>query len=1007
MDAQNRVTGTVLDQNGQPVESAVVQVKGTANGSVTDARGNWTLTGVEKGSTLQFSSIGYETQEIVYNGQDNIRFSVKEEMTSLDDAVVIGYGTVKKRDLTGSIASVDADKVMSKSPANVFQALQGAAAGVQVTTNSGAPGEGATIRIRGTATFGSGANPLYVVDNVPMGNINDLNPDDIASLEVLKDAASAAIYGSRSANGVIIITTKKGVEGHPRLDVKYKHGFGKVAHLVPQTTPASYRDYNSERRRVAGNNSNWNFIQDSLRWFINGDGNQYKYLLQTAQKDEINISLAAATDKFNYFVSGGYYNEKGVIVNSNYRRMTSRVNASYKVSDWLTLGNNFQLSFSRNDGVDMVSILNNVYTWLPYWNLFDAEGEIMPMVGGKWSTYAKAVLEKNESLAFNGVEQLWAEARISRHLKVRSNLSAYARYSQGSKFTPKKLVNATGHSSGYRSNTLNYNLLNEDYITYENEIGKHSFSVMAGMSFQSWTTDYSNLYGQDFNNDIIWTLNNATSFPSGGENTSTRQEHAMASFFARATYNFAGKYLLAGNLRYDGSSRFSQSRRWGFFPSASAGWRFSDEPFFQWAKPALVDGKIRASFGVTGNEDIANYASWPLYKSAGNYNGIGALAPNLTYADLGWERTAQYDLGVDLVFFRDRLTLGFDYYVKNTTDLLYNVQVPKETGYSSMTMNVGSIQNKGLEFSLNAKILQSRDWGWELGFNISHNNAVIQELADHAAFYTGTRSIVYVQEYHRLGEFYGIKHDGIFQYDESNAFDDNWNQLTPVFDASGTFDHYELNGATYTGTVNKKKLGSTVLKGGDVNWLDSPENLDGIIDWTSDKVLIGCSQPDVYGGLNSTLSWKNISLNMAFNYSFGGEIYNEAMYRRNGFSVGVGAPSDYFIANAWRYPGDDAEFPILNSKRSVNKQACTDFWIEDGSFIRLASARLSYSLPEQLTRKAFMKTASVYLYGTNLLTWTNYQGFDPEFGGDILAPGVDTGRYPRIREFGIGLNVGF
>jgi len=1006
LHAQNLVSGTVIDQNGVPVEGAVVKVKGTDRGTVTDAQGRWSLPGVKQGDSLEFSCIGYESSEIGFTGQSTVDFRVREESTVLDDVVVIGYGTVKKRDLTGSISSVDANTVMSKTPTNIFQALQGAAAGVQVTTNSGAPGEGATIRIRGTATFGSGANPLYVVDNVPMGNINDLNPEDVASLEILKDAASAAIYGSRSANGVILITTKKGVEGHPRLNVKYNHGFGHVAHLVPQTTPAAYRDYDRERRRNAGEKSNWKFDKDSLRWFNNSDGNQYKYLLQTAQKDEINVSLAAAKDRFNYYLSGSYYNEKGVIVNSLYQRMTTRMNASYKITDWLTMGNNFQFSFARNNGVDMVSILNNVYTWLPYWNLFDAEGDIMPMVGGKWSTYAKAVLEKNESIGFNGVEQIWAEAELGRHIKVRSNVSGYMRLNQSSKFTPKKLVNATGHSSGYRSNNLNYNLLNENYITYANTWGKHNFSLMGGMSLQTWTTDYSQLYGQDFNNDIIWTLNNATTFPAGNDNRSTREEHAMASFFARTTYSFASKYLLAANIRYDGSSRFSQSRRWGFFPSASAGWRFSDESFFEWAKPALVDGKLRASYGVTGNEDISNYASWPLYTSTNSYNGIGGLSPNLTYADLGWERTEQYDLGMDLVLLRSRLNLGFDYYVKNTTDLLYNVQVPKETGYSSMTKNVGSIRNNGWEFSLRSNIIQTRDWGWDVNFNISNNNAVILELADHTPFYTGTRSVVYVQENHRLGEFYGVRHDGIFPYDESNAFTDEWRQLTPIF-TNGTFDHYELDGSVYTGNVNQKKQGTTVLKGGDVNWLDSPENMDGKIDWTADKVLIGCSQPDVYGGFTSNLTFKGFSLSLAFNYSIGGEIFNEAMYRRNGFSVGVGAPSDYFINHAWRNPGDIAEFPILDSSRSCNKQACTDFWIEDGSFVRLSSARFTYNLPENIVRKAFMKSAAVYVYGNNLLTWTKYQGFDPEFGGDILAPGIDTGRYPRIREIGLGLNIGF
>lgn len=1005
--AQSNVSGTVLDQNQEPLVGALVHVKGTSNGTITDKQGKYVLNMVSPNQTLEVSCIGYETVSAVVGNRSVVDFTVKESSLQLDDVVVIGYGSVRKRDLTGSITSVDAEKIMAKNPVNIFEALQGAAAGVLVTTNSGAPGEGASISIRGTSTFGSGASPLYVVDEVPMTDISSINPSDIASMEVLKDAASAAIYGSRSANGVIIITTKKGEKDKPRVDVKYTHSMGEVAHLIPLTTPAQYRYFNSLRRSLISKKDNaWNLITDSLRWFANGSGDQFSQILRTSSKDEVNASVSGATDKMKYFLSAGYLNEDGIIINSKYSRLTTRMNASYKASDKLTIGNNFQFSYSKNDGVDMVNILNNCYTWLPYWNTFDVNGDVVGMVGGKWSSYAKATLQKQQSEEFRTSGRIYLQYDILPHLTFRSNLSGAMNLTRSLQFIPKRLVNATGHSNGYDNTYLNFNYMNENYLTYENSINDHNFSLMAGCSVQDWKIERARVTGQDFKNDIIYTLNNATVYPVG-DNYSNIEGHSMASLFLRGTYNWKSRYLFAGNIRYDGSSRFSKSKRWGFFPSASLGWRFSDESFMEWTKSFLSDGKIRASYGVTGNEDIANYESWSLYQSSGTYNGVGGLAPNLTYADLGWEQTSQFDLGVDLSFLKGRINVVADYYHKNTTNLLYSVQVPKETGFSSMTMNVGSMVNNGFEFSVSAGIIQTRDWNWDLSFNISHNNSVVGTLADHSPFYTGTRNIVYVQEGHRVGEFYGVRHDGVFSYDQSNAFDENWNQLTPVFNGD-TFSHYEINGTKYTGTVYQKKQGGQILKAGDVNWLDSPDDLDGDIDWTADKVLLGCAQPDVYGGLNSTLRWKDFSLNVVFNYSLGGDIYNEARYRRNGYGTSKCAPSPDWIANLWTKPGDVSLYPSAKTDRAQNKQACSDYWIEDGSFIRLSSLRLTYTLPEKLLNVVRLKSASVYVYGNNLLTWTNYSGFDPEFGsGSVLAPGIDTGKYPRTRLYGLGLNIGF
>ncbi len=1000
------VTGKVVDGEGQPVVGAMIQIKGTNVGTITDLDGLYSIK-AKGGDVLLFSSIGYnDLEKVLAEGAEVVDFQVEESATTLDDAVVVGYGTVKRRDLTGSVTSVDSKAILEKTPTNVFEALQGNAAGVQVMTNA-APGEEASIRIRGTATFGSGANPLYVVDEVPMTDISTINPNDIVSMEVLKDAASAAIYGSRSANGVIIITTRRGEEGHPRVDLKYNHGIGQISHLLPATTPQAYRYYNQQRRRWVPSGNNWRLITDSLRAFVNGDGNQAKYLLRIANKDEVNASVSAVTGKMNYFLSTGFLDERGIVVNTRFQRFTTRMNATYKATDNLTIGNNFQFTYSDQKGADEAMMVSNMYQWLPYYNLFLADGSPSPSVGGKISPYSQALLDVRQTKRFRATGQVFAELRLTDHLKFKANLSAEMNLRRQAFFRPKALLNASGINYGYDQTNLDYNWINEDYLSYENMFGDHSITVMGGVSLQYYQIQYAKLYGTNFNGNDIWTLNNATVFPAG-ENSSTVEEHSMASFFVRGTYNWKSRYLLALNGRYDGSSRFSKSKRWGFFPSASAGWRFSDEPFMEWSKDFLTDGKIRASIGVTGNEDIANYASWPVYSSTGVYGGVGGMTPNLVYNDLSWERTRQIDLGADISLIKGRVNVVFDWYNKDTDNLLYSVNVPKETGYSNMMMNVGSINNRGVEFSINAAIIQKRDFNWTANFNISHNVGTIIELADHASFYAGGNNIVWVQEGHRLGEFYVVKHDGIFAYDESNAFDGQWRQLTPVFNG-GVFDHYELDGKTYTGTVNKKKQGSTVLMGGDVNWLDNPEDVEGlgVIDWTSDRVYGGCSQPDVYGGLGTTVSWKGFSLYVQFNYSLGGDIYNQALYGRNGFTLGKAAPTNEFIYNAWTNQGDVAKYPKLDSNRSVNKQGATDFWIEDGSFIRFQTARFTYNLPETLLQKIRMKEASVYIYGNNLLTWTNYSGFDPEFSGDILAPGVDNGRYPRKREFGLGLNVTF
>ncbi len=999
------VSGHISDELGEPLIGATVQVKGSDVGTVSDIDGMYVLQNLSQDDVLVFSYIGYESLEKKVSGT-TLDVVLKEASSMLDDVVVIGYGTMRKRDLTGAITSVNSETIIERNPTNVFDALQGSAPGVQIVSNSGAPGEGASIRIRGTSTFGSGTNPLYVVDGVPMEDISAINPGDIQSMEILKDAASAAIYGSRSANGVIIITTKRGVIGKPKVDIKYIHSYSNISHILPQTTPDDWRLFNSVRYNITGKDK---YVDaDPLRPYMNFDGNQKDLVFRTAKKNQVDLSVSGATDKMDYYLSTGFYNEQGIIINSDFKRYTLNFNASYKVAKRFKIGNNIQFAYSDQKGIDEGAVTGNFYNWAPIWNPITATGDPRQNVGGKNSMYSTAMLERHQTRNLRGTALIYGELQINEYLKFRSNLSGTFDLDRQYYFRPIALGSQNDKTMGSDYTNLDYNWMNENYLSYDRTIKDHAFSVMFGNSTQAWYEEYAQVRGSEWSTDYIWTVNAATKF-NPGDNYSRLEDHSMASFFLRGTYNWKSRYLFAGNLRYDGSSRFAKDSRWGLFPSASLGWRFSDEGFMKWAKPFLADGKFRVSYGVTGNESIGNYAYWPAYSDDGMYNGVGGLSPNLASATLGWERTEQFNVGLDMSMMDSRINVIFDYYKKHTTDLLYNTEVPKETGYNSVTQNVGAMDNHGFELSVNANVLRINDWNWDVSFNISKNVSKIDKLANGTPFYTGNDNAIYVQEGHKIGEFYGYRHDGIFAYDESNAFDENWTQLTPVFNDKGDFSHYELNGDVYNGVVNQKTRNGQVLKGGDVNWLDNPEDPNrGDID-DNDKVLLGCAQPDVYGGLSSTLSWKNISLYVSFYYSLGGEIFNWQRYKRNNLALDWTAPEGSVIHSMWTKQGDIALHPNPdNGRKDLNATlGASDFWMEDASYVKLRNLKLSYALPESICQKVLLKNVSIYFYGNNLLTWTKYKGFDPEFGGDVLAFGIDSGKYPRKRELGFGINIGF
>ncbi|WP_374049174.1 SusC/RagA family TonB-linked outer membrane protein [uncultured Coprobacter sp.] len=1008
------VKGVVLDEAGETLPGATVTEKGTKNVAATDLDGKFTIKVSKSGATLIVSYVGYVTKEVT--SKPDMKVILSENSKNLDEVVVVGYGTMKKRDVTGAISSISSKDIEQKMATNVFEALQGQTAGIQIISGSGQPGETSSIKIRGTSTFSAdGVKPLYIVDGIPLDDIDGINPTDIASMEILKDAASAAIYGSRSANGVIIITTKQGEAGKPRIDVKYNHSWGTLSHKLAQANRADRRYYDNARRQYFLDNNIGNadesiqMIQDSLNVFFNVDNDYQDMILQTAQKDQVDISVGGGSDKIKYFINTGYFNERGIVPNTAFQRLTTRINSDYKPVKWMNMGSRIALTYSKKEGINENALLNAMLSRRPYFSTYYPDGSLVGVFNGQKNPIAQVEYTTDFTDAYKGNFYQFFEFDIYKGLKFRTNINANFSLSKRKKLYPSIITDEWQKSNeGGSYNYLGWNWMNEDYFSYSHKWGDHNFSAMAGFSAQRWSNQNEILVGTNSSTDYIYTMN---AFASNLNQTSTgtwQTSHSLASLFARITYDYKGRYLLTANVRRDGSSRFAENNKWGNFPSASVGWRISDEKFMQFAKPALDDAKIRVSYGVTGNESIGNYDYVYTYSPSTVYDGVGGVsATRIGKDNLKWEETKQFDIGLDLSFWNSRLTATFDYYDKYTSGLLADYELPKESGFSTMKTNVGEVSNRGFEVAIAGDIIRTKNFRWNASFNISRNINQIERLSEGKAYLEG--DLWWMQEGGRIGDFYGYKYINVFQYDESNAFaEGSWQQLTPVFE-NGVFQNkYLLNGTEYTGKVLQKTLpNGKPFRGGDINWEEPEGSRDGIID-DNDRMIIGNALPDVTGGLSTQFTYKDWSLFISFYYSLGGEIYNFGEHNRNMFKYTGTTPSPDVIYNTWLKQGDIALYPRPYNDEYDNARYANSFYVEDGSFIRLQNVRLSYNLPKNWCRKCGVKGINLYAFVNNALTWTKYSGFDPEFStSDPLQIGRDNYRYPKKREYGVGMSVNF
>ena len=766
------LSGTVKG-DGQPLVGATVVEPGTSNGTVTGADGKFSLSLSKRGASIQISFIGYVTKTLTANA-DFLEVSLDSDAQKIDEVMVVAYGTMRKRDVTGAITSISSESIERRAPSNVFEALQGQVAGVQISAGSGQPGEASQINIRGISTFSAeGVKPLYVVDGIPMEDIDGINPGDITSIEILKDAASAAMYGSRSANGVILITTKGGQEGAPRIDVKYLHTWGKLSHKLAQATRADRRKfdilrdtYHKDNATGYVDNASNQLINDSLNAAFNVDNDYQDLLFQWAQKDQVDLSVAGGTKKMKYFGSTGYYNERGIVPNTNFQRLTARINADYTANNWLTLHSRVSLGYSQKNGINEGQLMTAMLSRRPYFNLYYPDGTLAGVFQGQKSPLAQVKYTTDRTEYYQGNLYQGFELKLAKGLTFQTSINANLYLNKRQRVYPSMITDEWQKSnSGYAADNLNWNWLNENVLTYKNKWGNHNFSALVGFSEQQWRTDQTVLSGINSSTDFIPTMNAFAANLTLSDTGTWQSNHSMASLFARVTYDFKSKYLIQATFRRDGSSRFSKENRWGNFPSVSAAWRLSDENFMNFSRRALDDAKIRISWGITGNEQIGNYDYLYSYATGDIYDGVGGVYPaRLAVDNLRWEETRQVDVGLDLSFFNSRLTITADYYDKYTDGLLANRELPKESGFSTMRTNVGEVSNRGFEFTIAGDLIRTKDFRWNASFNISRNWNTIEKLAEGEPYLEN--DFWWIAEGGSIGDFYGYKQNNIFAYDE-------------------------------------------------------------------------------------------------------------------------------------------------------------------------------------------------------------------------------------------------
>lgn len=1030
MFAQTRtVKGKVVDKANEPLIGVAVNIKNTSQGSITDFEGNYSIQVNTENAVLVFSYIGYDKQEIKVGARNVIDVVMHEASIALDQVVVVGYGTSKRGDVTGSISSIDAAEIKKVPVVNVGQALQGRMSGVQVTNNDGTPGAGVQVLIRGVGSFGDNS-PLYVVDGYPGASISNLNPSDIQSIDVLKDASAAAIYGNRAANGVVIITTKRGNADKMQLSVD--------ATVSVQFKPSTFDVLNAQDFASLATEISKKENAPVLDAWANPSGlrtiDWQDLMYRAGLKQNYNLSLRGGSEKVQTSISLGLTNQEGVVRFSDYKRYNIALTQDYKPLKWLKSSTSLRYAYTDNKtvfgsgqgGVGRLAKLIPTMTGNPLTDevenangVFGFYDKNANAVRDNENVYARSKSNDQKNISHNLIANTSLEINPFKGLVFKTNFGISYGASSGYDFNPYDDRVPTTRLATYRqyaSNSFEY--LWENTLNYSNTFGKHSIDVLGGVSIQENTARNMSVYGEGLSSDG---LRNLGSLQTMRDISGNQQTWSLASQFARLTYKFAERYILTGTVRRDGSSRFMRGNRWGVFPSVSAAWRIKEESFLK-DVDFISNLKLRASYGEAGNQNIGLFqyqSSYTTGKRSSNYGYVfgqdktyidGMVQVFLPNPNLKWETSKQTDIGIDLGFFNNKLMLTADYYIKKSSDFLLEIQMPAQTGFTKATRNVGSVKNNGFEFSVDYRD-NSHDFKYGVNVNLTTVKNKIERLSPGKDAVANLQSLGFPTTGNTswavfsmskvggsIGEFYGFQTDGIIQnqaeIDALNANARRLNQDDNVwYIASGTAP-------------------------GDRKFID--QNGDGVIT-DADRVSLGSPLPKFYGGINLSGEYKGFDFNLFFNYSVGNKILN--FVKRNLISMGgegsIGLQNvgKEFYDNRWTETNPTNKYPRAVWSDVSGNSRVSDAFVEDGSYLRLKNIEVGYTLPANILKKASISKLRIFASVQNLFTITGYSGMDPEIGqsmssstgvaGGVTASGVDVGIYPYSRFFTMGFNLEF
>lgn len=972
------ITGVVSSKSGELLPGVSVVEKGTTNGTVTDLDGQYNLRVGSSDAVLVFSFIGYKTQEVQLSGSNTISVQLAEDVVGLDEVVVVGYGSVKKSDLTGSVSTVKAEDIAAYPSVDMAQALQGRAAGVQISANNGEPGSSFKVRIRGGTSINSSSDPLYVVDGFPGGSLPPA--EDIESIEVLKDASATAIYGSRGANGVVMVTTKKGQSGKTKIEFNTSYSMQKEINRLDLLGAQDFVDYVNDANpgtlpSTPAANTDW---QDVI--FQNGAVQNYQ------------LSFSGGNEDVRYYVSGVVYDHKGIIIGSKYKRYSVTSNIDFNLTDRIKLGANLFAQRTDRDGshtqegsggTNNTGVIASAFTMAPSIPIRNDVGvyTLSPVGDPRDNPYAIATERKNNAVADILQANFYGELSIVDNLKFRTTLGAKTYNNRDGLYISTKLNAGRNVGGSARINAnKNTDLISENYFTY-NELfdNIHDLTLMAGYSYQYYTGEFWGTGSTEFvTDDFQWWNLGGGSIPS---NSSSWNKSELSSYYGRLNYKLKDKYLLTLNARYDGSSRFAENEKWAFFPSGALAWNIAEESFMDGLRN-LSQLKLRGSYGITGNQAIGPYQSLARFGTVYtiiNGRPVNAVRPTSVANDnLTWESTGQLDIGFDLGLFDQRIYLVADYYRMKTTDLLFSLPLPEYSGFPSMIDNIGSVENKGFEFTLSTVNIE-KELNWKTDFNISFNRNNVLELPDgndilyaaNPGHMVGFGDTHVLREGEPVGVFYGYTYEGVYQ--EGDTF---------------------LPGAGFEQAAGGEK------------YKDLSEN--GTLG-NEDRSIIGNPHPDFIWGMNNALKYKNFDLNFFIQGSQGNDVYSFTLMELE--LMGGVANSTTRALDRWTPTNTNTDVPRANSGRA---RISSTRWVEDGSYVRMKNISLGYQVPKFHLRRLGLASARIYVSGQNLLTLTGYRGYDPEVnynsGGNTNSNrnlGLDYGSYPNAKSYTVGLQVTF